>query len=158
MRIGFGYDVHKLKKGRKFILGGVEIKHHKGIIAHSDGDVLIHAICDALLGALALGDIGKHFPDNKKEYSNINSRILLIKTMQLIGDMNYKVSNIDSTICLQTPKLQDYIPTMRQNIAEDLGIDTSQVSIKATTTEKLGFTGEEKGLEAYAVVLVQKIP
>lgn len=155
-RVGFGYDVHKLEKGRKFILGGIEIKAKKGPLAHSDGDVLIHAICDALLGALALGDIGKHFPDSSNEFKDINSRILLKKSFQLIKELGYSVSNIDSTVCLQSPKIQDYIPNMRQNLAADLGLDPGQVSVKATTTEKLGFIGEGKGISAYAVVLLEK--
>lgn len=155
-RVGFGYDVHKLEKGRKFILGGIEIKAEKGPLAHSDGDVLIHAICDALLGALALGDIGKHFPDSSNEFKDIDSRILLKKSFQLIKELGYSVSNIDSTVCLQSPKIQDYIPNMRQNLATDLGLDPGQVSVKATTTEKLGFIGKGKGISAYAIVLLEK--
>lgn len=155
-RVGFGYDVHKFENGRKFILGGTEIKAEKGPLAHSDGDVLIHAICDALLGALALGDIGKHFPDSSDEFKDINSRLLLKRTFQLILEQGYLVSNIDSTVCLQSPKIQDYIPKMRQNLAADLDLDPSQVSVKATTTEKLGFIGKEKGISAYAVVMLVK--
>jgi 2-C-methyl-D-erythritol 2,4-cyclodiphosphate synthase len=155
-RVGIGYDVHKLVKGRKFILGGTVIKADKGPLAHSDGDVLIHAICDALLGALALGDIGKHFPDNSAEFKDINSRILLKRTFQLIKDQGYSISNIDSTVCLQSPKIQEFIPEMRQNLASDLELDSTQVSVKATTTEKLGFVGKEKGISAYTVVLLVK--
>lgn len=155
-RIGFGYDVHKLKKGRKLILGGTEIKSDKGPLAHSDGDVIIHAICDALFGALALGDIGKHFPDNSDEYKNISSRILLKRTIQVIKEQGFFVSNIDSTICLQSPKIQEYILDMRQNLAADMDLDPDQVSVKATTTEKLGFIGKGKGISAYAVVMLVK--
>ena len=155
-RIGFGYDVHKLKKSRKLILGGTEIKSEKGSLAHSDGDVVIHAICDALFGALALGDIGKHFPDNADEYKNISSRILLKRTIQLIEKQGFFVSNIDSTICLQSPKIQEYIPDMRQNLAADMNLDPDKVSVKATTTEKLGSIGKGKGISAYAVVMLVK--
>jgi 2-C-methyl-D-erythritol 2,4-cyclodiphosphate synthase len=155
-RIGFGYDVHQLKKGRKLILGGTEIHSDKGTVAHSDGDVLIHAICDSLLGALALGDIGVHFPDKAAEFKDIDSRILLKKTIQMIHDQGYVVGNIDSTICLQTPKLADYIPVMQKKLAEDLQLEVSQVSIKATTTEQLGFTGKGKGISAYAVALLTR--
>jgi 2-C-methyl-D-erythritol 2,4-cyclodiphosphate synthase len=155
-RVGFGYDVHKLEKGRKFILGGTEIKAEKGPLAHSDGDVLVHAVCDALLGALALGDIGKHFPDSSDEFKNINSRLLLKRIFQLIKDQGYSVSNIDSTVCLQSPKIQEYIPEMRQNLASDMELDPTQVSVKATTTEKLGFIGRGKGISAYAVALIVK--
>lgn len=157
-RIGFGYDVHKLEKNRRFVLGGTEINYDKGPVAHSDGDVLVHAICDALLGALALGDIGTHFPNNSKEFENIDSRILLRKTMKLIVDHHFQVVNIDSTICLQAPKLADYIPSMKNHLSEDMGIDISQISVKATTTEKLGFIGKGKGISAYAVALIQKNP
>lgn len=156
IRIGFGYDVHKLEKGLKFLLGGVEIPFEKGPVAHSDGDVLIHAICDALLGALALGDIGKHFPDTSDEYKNINSRILLKRTYELIRQNGYYLGNLDTTICLQAPKIQEYLGSMRRNIAEDLNTDMNQVSIKATTTEKMGFIGKGNGVSAYAVVLLLK--
>jgi 2-C-methyl-D-erythritol 2,4-cyclodiphosphate synthase len=155
-RIGFGYDVHKLEKGRRFVLGGTEIKYDKGPVAHSDGDVLIHAVCDALLGALALGDIGKHFPDNAEEFKNINSRKLLRKTIQIIHEHGYIVSNIDSTVCLQTPKIGEYTTEIKQILAKDTNIEPDRVSVKATTTEKLGFIGKGKGISAYAVVLLMK--
>ena len=155
-RIGFGYDVHQLKKGRKLILGGTVIPFDKGSVAHSDGDVLIHAICDSLLGALALGDIGAHFPDKSAEFKDIDSRILLKKTIQMIRERGYLVENIDCTVCLQTPKLAEYIPDMQKKLAEDLNMDISQISIKATTTEHLGFIGKGKGISAYAVALLTK--
>lgn len=155
-RIGFGYDVHQLKKGRKLILGGTVIPFDKGSVAHSDGDVLIHAICDSLLGALALGDIGAHFPDKSAEFKDIDSRILLKKTIQMIRERGYLVGNIDCTVCLQTPKLAEYIPDMQKKLAEDLNMDISQISIKATTTEHLGFIGKGKGISAYAVALLTK--
>ncbi|MBN1180666.1 MAG: 2-C-methyl-D-erythritol 2,4-cyclodiphosphate synthase [Bacteroidales bacterium] len=154
MRTGFGYDVHQLKEGNTLVIGGVEIPHTKGAVAHSDGDVLIHAICDALLGAACLGDIGIHFPDSSLQYKNIDSRILLAKTIELISEKGYQVGNIDSTVCLQTPKLKDNIPQMRQVLAEICKISTDQMSVKATTTEKLGFVGKEEGIEAFAVVLL----
>lgn len=153
-RTGFGYDVHALKEGNKLILGGVEIPHTKGCIAHSDGDVLLHALCDALLGASVLGDIGSHFPDTDDKYKNINSTLLLKQTVQMIKDHGYNIGNVDSTICLQTPKLSKYIPGMRQSIAQNCEINISQVSVKATTTEKLGFIGMEEGVSAYAIVLL----
>lgn len=155
-RIGNGYDVHALSEGESLWLGGIQIEHSKGTVAHSDGDVLIHAICDALLGALALGDIGKHFPDNDNNYKNIDSKILLKKCNQLILNKGYKIVNIDSTICAQQPKLMNHIPEMRDCISNILGVENHQVSIKATTTEKLGFVGREEGISSYAVVLVKK--
>ena len=155
-RIGHGYDVHALGEGLRLVLGGVEIPHTKGCIAHSDGDVLLHAICDALLGAVALGDIGKHFPDTSAEFKGIDSRKLLAKVTQLLADKGYKVGNIDSTIAMQRPKLRPYIDSMREQIAQTIGIATDCVSVKATTTEKLGFEGEEKGVSATAVVLIYK--
>ena len=155
-RIGHGYDVHALGEGLKLVLGGVEIPHTKGCIAHSDGDVLLHAICDALLGAVALGDIGKHFPDTSAEFKGIDSRKLLAKVVELLADKGYKVGNIDSTIAMQRPKLRPYIDTMREQIALTIGIDVDCVSVKATTTEKLGFEGEELGVSATCVALFYK--
>ncbi|HEX2394797.1 MAG TPA: 2-C-methyl-D-erythritol 2,4-cyclodiphosphate synthase [Bacteroidales bacterium] len=155
-RIGFGYDVHQLAHGHKLILGGVEIPHEKGSIAHSDGDVLIHAICDALLGAAALRDIGIHFPDNSETYKDISSLILLQKTISLLDENGYAVVNIDSTICLQRPKIKDYIPEMIVRLAGIMNTDPVFISVKATTTEKLGFVGEELGISAYAVAMIEK--
>jgi len=154
MRIGTGYDVHRLVKGRKLILGGIEIPHHQGCLGHSDADVLTHAICDALLGALSLGDIGQHFPDTSKEYQNINSLILLKKVNDLIKDNLYSIGNIDSTLVLQEPKISPYIKQMRNKIAKTLGLNIQQISIKATTTEKLGFEGQEEGISAQAVCIL----
>ncbi len=156
-RIGQGYDVHILAEGETLWLGGILIFHDKGTIAHSDGDVLIHAICDALLGALALGDIGSHFPDTSEKYKDIDSKILLKITETLIKKNGYKICNIDSTICAQRPKLNPFIPEMKKVMADVLGIKTEQLSVKATTTEKLGFEGREEGISAHAIVLVQKI-
>jgi 2-C-methyl-D-erythritol 2,4-cyclodiphosphate synthase len=156
-RIGHGYDVHALSEGETLWLGGIEIRHEKGTVAHSDGDVLIHAICDALLGALALGDIGKHFPDTDNAFKNIDSKILLQKIYDLITSRGYQIVNIDSTICAQRPKLKDYIPFMCQCLSEILHTEPEQVSVKATTTEKLGFVGREEGMSAYAVVLLQRL-
>ena len=154
-RIGHGYDVHALGEGLRLVLGGVEIPHTKGCIAHSDGDVLVHAICDALLGALALGDIGKHFPDTSDEFKGIDSLLLLGRVVALIESKGYKVGNIDSTIAMQRPKLRPYIDLMRERIADAVGISVEQVSVKATTTEHLGFEGEEKGVSATAVCLLK---
>ena len=156
LRIGNGYDVHKLVEGRKLVLGGIEIPHTKGVLGHSDGDVLIHAIMDAMLGALALGDIGQHFPDTDMKYENINSTILLTRVKELIAERGYKVVNLDSIIVLQKPKVKPYIEAMRKRIAEVLEIDMEQVSVKATTEEKLGFTGDESGVKSYCVVLLEK--
>ena len=155
-RIGHGYDVHALGEGLRLVLGGVEIPHSKGCIAHSDGDVLVHAICDALLGALALGDIGKHFPDTSEEFKGIDSLILLQRVVALIAEKGYRIGNIDSTIAMQRPKLRPYIDLMRERIATAAGLAIEQVSVKATTTEHLGFEGEEKGVSATAVVIVLK--
>ncbi|MCL2838986.1 MAG: 2-C-methyl-D-erythritol 2,4-cyclodiphosphate synthase [Oscillospiraceae bacterium] len=154
MRIGFGYDVHSLVNGRKLILGGVEIPHTTGLLGHSDADVLIHAVMDALLGAAAVGDIGKHFPDNYEELKNIESRKLLRSTAKIIANAGYSVGNIDCTICAEAPKLAPYIAQMRQNIADDLKIDVNCVSVKATTTEGLGLIGRGEGISAYAVCLL----
>jgi len=156
-RIGFGYDVHRLQEGIPFWLGGVEIEHHKGPLGHSDADVLLHAICDALLGAAALGDIGTHFPDTDPAYKGIASSILLQRTGELLHSRGYAIGNIDSTVCLQSPKIKAYIPEMRKKIAGHLGLRTEQVSVKATTEEKLGFTGREEGISAYAVVLIRPV-
>ncbi|MBR3144498.1 MAG: 2-C-methyl-D-erythritol 2,4-cyclodiphosphate synthase [Clostridia bacterium] len=154
MRIGHGYDVHALVPDRKLIIGGVEIPHEVGLLGHSDADVLLHAICDALLGAAALGDIGKHFPDSDMKYFGISSVKLLEKTGELLKEKGYFVLNIDSTILAERPKLSPYIDAMRENIAAALKIEKDSVSVKATTEEKLGFTGEEKGIAAHAVCLI----
>lgn len=155
MRIGHGYDVHRLEKGRKLIIGGVCIPFEYGLQGHSDADVLLHAVCDALLGAAALGDIGKHFPDTDESLFGIDSRILLRKTVNLIGDAGFSVCNIDATVIAQKPKLSSFIDEMRINIAADCEIDVSAVNIKATTEEKLGFTGEGLGIAAHAVCLLE---
>lgn len=154
MRIGFGYDVHKFAENRKLILGGVEIQHEMGLLGHSDADVLIHAIMDALLGAAALGDIGKHFPDTSDEFKGIDSMVLLKRTKELLEKNGFSVSNIDSTIAAQAPKLAPHIEKMRENIADALEIDKAQVSVKATTTERLGFEGRKEGISAYAAALI----
>lgn len=154
IRVGFGYDVHALVEGRELWLGGIRIEHEKGLLGHSDADVLIHAICDALLGAANMRDIGYHFPDNDGEYKNIDSKILLARTIALIATKGYKVGNIDATVCAERPKLNPHIPQMKETLAQVMGIDVDDVSIKATTTEKLGFTGRQEGISAYATVLV----
>ena len=156
MRVGFGYDVHALTEGRKLILGGVEIPHEKGLLGHSDADVLVHAVMDALLGAAALGDIGKHFPDTDGSFKDIDSMILLRKTKEVLETNGFSVNNMDSTIAAQAPKLAPHIETMRKNIADVLDIDISYVSVKATTTERLGFEGRKEGISAYAVVTVEQ--
>ena len=153
-RIGFGYDVHQLVEGRDLWLGGIKIDHSLGLLGHSDADVLIHAICDALLGAACMRDIGYHFPDTAAETDGIDSKILLAKTMQLLRDKGYELGNIDATVCAERPKLNPHIPQMQQCLADVIGCDPDQVSIKATTTEKLGFTGRQEGISAYAVVLI----
>ena len=155
MRIGTGYDVHRLTENRKLIIGGVEIPYEKGLLGHSDADVLLHAIMDALLGAAALGDIGLHFPDTGAEFKDIDSRVLLRRVRQLLADAGYTVENIDATIIAQRPKMRPYIEAMRNNIAEDLEISLSQVNVKATTEEGLGFTGEGLGIAAQAVCLLK---
>ncbi|HHY71478.1 MAG TPA: 2-C-methyl-D-erythritol 2,4-cyclodiphosphate synthase [Thermoanaerobacterales bacterium] len=157
MRIGLGFDVHKLVVGRKLVLGGVTIPYEKGLSGHSDADVLVHAINDALLGACALGDIGKHFPDHDPRYKDISSLILLEKVEKLLGDAGYKVVNIDSVICAQKPKLSPYIDEMRMNIADTLGVTVDKISIKATTTEELGFEGRGEGISAQAICLIEQI-
>lgn len=153
-RIGHGYDVHALADGLRLVLGGVEIPHSKGCVAHSDGDVAIHALCDALLGAAALGDIGLHFPDSADEFRGINSRILLRRVAELIREKGYEIGNVDCTIQMQRPKLRPYIDRMREAMAEDLGIGADRVSVKATTTERLGFEGREEGVSVSAVALI----
>ena len=155
-RIGFGVDFHQLTEGRDLWIGGVKIPHHKGALGHSDADVLLHAICDALLGALALGDIGMHFPDTDAAYKNIDSKILLAKCAELIGGKGYGVVNVDSSVCLEAPKIKKYSTEMRQIIAGILQLTDADVSVKATTAEKMGFVGREEGLMAYATVLLHK--
>jgi 2-C-methyl-D-erythritol 2,4-cyclodiphosphate synthase len=156
IRIGNGYDIHPLEEGFRFVLGGVEIKHHKGCPAHSDGDVVIHALCDAILGALALGDIGIQFPDDSPIYKDIDSRILLSRVVELMKIEGYVVGNADITIALQKPKIADMVQYMRETIASLMFVEINQVSVKATTTEKLGFVGREEGVEAFASVLLYK--
>jgi len=156
LRIGSGVDYHQLAEGRKLYIGGVEIRHHKGEWGHSDADVLLHAICDAMLGALALGDIGTHFPDTSAAYKDIDSKLLLQESFAKITEKGYKVVNVDSTLCLQAPKIKPYIAQMQSTIAKILELDTDAVSVKATTTEKMGFVGREEGLVAYATVLLEK--
>jgi len=156
MRIGHGYDVHKLVEGRKLILGGVEIPYEKGLLGHSDADVLLHAIMDAMLGALALGDIGKLFPDTDENFKGADSMVLLKEVCRVIKENGYKVGNIDSTVIAQRPKLATYIVSMRQKIAEACEVDVSQISVKATTEEKLGFTGDGSGISSHAVCLLEK--
>ncbi|MGL4652977.1 MAG: 2-C-methyl-D-erythritol 2,4-cyclodiphosphate synthase [Cetobacterium sp.] len=156
LRIGNGYDVHKLVEGRRLVLGGVDIPHLKGVLGHSDGDVLVHAIMDALLGALALGDIGQHFPDTSSEFKDIDSMILLERVFQLIKDRSYIVGNLDCIIVAQKPKLKPYLDLMRERVAKVLETEISNISIKATTEEKLGFTGSEEGIKSYCVVLLHK--
>lgn len=155
-RVGIGVDFHKLAEGRKLYIGGIEIPHHKGAMGHSDADVLLHAICDALLGAAGLGDIGVHFPDTDPVFKNIDSKTLLQKTIDMIQKEKYSVENIDSTVCLETPRVRPYTEQMQTAIAGIAGINKNDVSIKATTTEKLGFVGREEGIMAYATVLLSK--
>ena len=157
MRIGQGFDVHALVAGRKLIIGGVEIPHHLGLLGHSDADVLLHAICDALLGAAALGDIGRHFPDSDARYKGIDSRALLRHVMQLIAEQGYRVANLDATIIAQAPKMAPHIPVMVENIAADLGVAPDAVNVKATTTEQLGFTGRGEGIAAQAICLLERV-
>ena len=157
MRIGEGYDVHRLTEGRKLILGGVEIPYEKGLLGHSDADALLHALMDAMLGALALGDIGKHFPDTDQRYKGIDSRELLRHTAKLIAEKGWQLGNADMTIIAQVPKMAPHIQTMRENIAADLNTDVGNISVKATTEEKLGFTGSGEGIAARAVVLLKRI-
>mgnify|MGYP001227277597 FL=1 len=154
IRVGFGFDVHQLKDGLDFWLGGIVIPHTKGGLGHSDADVLIHSICDALLGAANLGDIGKHFPDTDSKYKGIDSKTLLVSVIKLVREKGYELENIDSTICLQKPKISPYISDMQKVLASCMGVDQDLVSIKATTTEKLSFVGREEGVSAYATVLI----
>lgn len=156
IRVGFGYDVHRLVEGRELWLGGIRLEYDKGLLGHSDADVLIHAICDALLGAANMRDIGYHFPDTAGEFENIDSKILLKKTVQLIAIKGYRVGNIDATVCAERPKLNPHITQMKQTLAAVMGVEEDDVSIKATTTEKLGFTGRQEGISAYATVLIER--
>ena len=156
MRIGFGFDVHRLEEGRTLTLGGIEIPHAKGAVGHSDADVLIHAICDALLGAANLGDIGKHFPDTSNEFRNIDSKILLDRVCTLLKENNYSIGNIDTSLVLERPKIAPFIEQMQQTLAKVMQIDRDLVSIKATTNEKMGFVGREEGVACYAVALIHK--
>jgi 2-C-methyl-D-erythritol 2,4-cyclodiphosphate synthase len=156
IKVGFGFDVHQLKDGLDFWLGGIKVPHTKGGLGHSDADVLIHAICDALLGAANLGDIGKHFPDSSEEFKGIDSKILLKEVVKMISERGYSIGNIDSTVCLQKPKIGPYIPSMQKVLASCINIDSEDISIKATTTERLSFVGREEGVSAYTTVLIQK--
>ena len=156
IRIGHGYDVHALADGLRLVIGGVELEHTKGCVAHSDGDVAIHAICDAMLGALALGDIGKLFPDTSAEFKGIDSKILLRRVCDVIEQKGYKVGNVDCTIAMQRPKLRPHIDTMRSTLASVIGIEVDRISVKATTTERLGFEGREEGVSVHSVVLLYK--
>nr|WP_295349499.1 2-C-methyl-D-erythritol 2,4-cyclodiphosphate synthase [uncultured Prevotella sp.] len=157
IRVGFGYDVHKLVAGRELWLGGIQLPYELGLLGHSDADVLIHAICDALLGAANMRDIGFHFPDTSEETLNVDSKILLRKTIELIGTKGYEVGNIDATVCAERPKLNPHVPAMKACLAEVMNTDEDNISIKATTTEKLGFTGRMEGISAYATVLIIKV-
>lgn len=156
IRVGFGYDVHQLVEGRQLWLGGIRLNHEKGLLGHSDADVLIHAICDALLGAANMRDIGYHFPDTGAEYEGIDSKILLHKTVQLLADKGYRVGNVDATVCAERPKMKAHITAMQECLATIMGVTPDDVSVKATTTERLGFTGREEGISAYATVLIEK--
>lgn len=156
IRVGFGFDVHRLVPGRELWLGGIRLEHELGLLGHSDADVLIHAICDALLGAANMRDIGYHFPDTAEEFKNIDSKILLARTVGLIAGKGYRVGNVDATVCAERPKLKARIPEMQEVLARLMQVDAEDVSIKATTTEKLGFTGREEGISAYATVLIEK--
>ncbi len=155
MRIGQGYDAHRFATGEKLILGGVTIEYEKGMLAHSDGDVVLHALCDALLGAAAMGDIGKHFPDSDAEFEGIDSRLLLRHVIKKIVDKGYEIGNIDLTIIAQAPRLAPYIESMRQNIAKDMKVDVTDVNVKATTTEKMGFEGRGEGISVHAIALIK---
>jgi len=156
IRVGLGFDVHQLVEGRDLILGGIKIDHFKGLLGHSDADVLIHAVCDALLGAANMRDIGYHFPDTSAETQDIDSKIILRKTIDLLATKGYRVGNIDATICAERPKINPHVPAMKTCLAQIIGCDEDDISIKATTTEKLGFTGREEGISAYAVCLIEK--
>lgn len=156
IKVGIGYDVHQLKNGEDFWLGGIKIPHTKGAVGHSDADVLLHTICDALLGAANLGDIGKHFPDTSNDYEGIDSKILLNRVRELLTTKGYKIGNIDSTVCLQKPKIAPHLPKIKETIAKVLQTEVANISVKATTTEKLGFVGQEEGVSAYATCLIYK--
>ena len=156
VRVGLGYDVHQLAEGRDLILGGIKIDHCKGLLGHSDADVLIHAICDALLGAANMRDIGYHFPDTSAETLDIDSKVILRKTIELIATKGYRLGNIDATVCAEHPKINPYIPAMQKCMAEIIGIDEDNISIKATTSEHMGFVGREEGMAAYATVLIER--
>lgn len=156
IRVGFGFDVHRLVEGRELWLGGIRLEHEKGLLGHSDADVLIHALCDAILGAANMRDIGYHFPDTSEKFHNIDSKILLAETMKLVRVKGYEFGNADITVCAERPKLKVHIPAMQECLAQVMGVDADDVSIKATTTEKLGFTGREEGISAYATVLLEK--
>lgn len=157
IRVGFGFDVHQLMEGRELWLGGIRLEHEKGLLGHSDADVLIHAICDALLGAANMRDIGYHFPDTGGEFKDIDSKILLKRTISLIATKGYRVGNIDATVCAERPKLKAHIPAIQEMLATVMSVDVDDISVKATTSEKLGFTGREEGISAYATVLIEKI-
>jgi len=157
LRVGFGFDVHRLDEGKSFFLGGIKIPHTKGAVGHSDADVLIHTICDAILGAADLRDIGFHFPDTDDEFKGIDSKILLKDVMNLLRKEGYELANVDATIALQVPKVNPYIPEMKNVLAQTMGVSSGQISIKATTTEKLSFVGREEGVSAYAVALIQHL-
>lgn len=157
IRVGFGYDVHRLVAGRELWIGGIKLEHELGLLGHSDADVLIHAVCDALLGAANMRDIGYHFPDTSDEFKNADSKILLARTVDLIATKGYKVGNVDATVCAERPKLNAHIPQMQEVMAHLMNVGTDDVSIKATTTEKLGFTGREEGISAYATVLIEQL-
>jgi 2-C-methyl-D-erythritol 2,4-cyclodiphosphate synthase len=154
IRVGFGYDVHALAAGRELWIGGIKLAYDRGLVGHSDADVLIHAICDALLGAANLRDIGYHFPDTSNKYLNIDSKIILKSTMLLLRNKGYELGNIDATLCAEQPKMNPYIPMMKKTLSQVMGVDEDDISIKATTTEKLGFTGREEGISAYVVALI----
>ena len=156
IRVGFGFDVHRLVEGRELWLGGIRLEHEKGLLGHSDADVLIHALCDAILGSANMRDIGYHFPDTSEKFHNIDSKILLAETMKLVRGKGYEFGNADITVCAERPKLKAHIPAMQECLARVMGVDADDVSIKATTTEKLGFTGREEGISAYATVLLEK--
>ena len=156
IRVGFGFDVHQLREGEEFYLGGIKLEHTKGAVGHSDADVLLHVICDAMLGAANMRDIGFHFPDTSADYKGIDSKVLLKDVVELVAGKGYRVGNLDTTICLQKPKVNPHIPAMKTVIAEILGVDEEDVSIKATTTEKLGYVGREEGISAYATVLLER--
>lgn len=157
IKVGFGFDVHRLVEGRDLWLGGIKLDHNKGLLGHSDADVMIHAICDALLGAANMRDIGWHFPDTSADTLNVDSKILLRKTVELIATKGYTVGNVDVTVCAERPKINPYVPAMKTCLADVMGTDEDNISIKATTTEKLGFTGREEGISAYAAVLIESV-